>query len=119
MSTRQQSGIYTPSFPAVERRAALLRAWLRARPEQNVVLVTHGAFLHYLIEDWADYDPKKGTGFCNCEVRRYGFAEDGSLAALEGAASEPGYVKGARPDWVNRNVLSDVDPAVAGEEARL
>ncbi|KAL1623538.1 hypothetical protein SLS54_004528 [Diplodia seriata] len=114
-----KSGIYTPSFPAVERRAALLRAWLRARPEQNVVLVTHGAFLHYLIEDWADYDPKKGTGFCNCEVRRYGFAEDGSLAALEGAASEPGYVKGARPDWVNRNVLSDVDPAVAGEEARL
>ncbi|KKY28139.1 putative phosphoglycerate mutase family protein [Diplodia seriata] len=114
-----KSGIYTPSFPAVERRAALLRAWLRARPEQNVVLVTHGAFLHYLIEDWADYDPKKGTGFCNCEVRRYGFAEDGSLAALEGAASEPGYVKGARPDWVNRNVLSDVDPAAAGEEARL
>lgn len=83
------------------------------------MLVTHGAFLHYLIQDWADYDPKKGTGFCNCEVRRYGFAEDGgSLVALDGPASEPGYVKGERPDWVNRNVLSDVDP-LAGEEARL
>ncbi|KAF4313636.1 Ubiquitin-conjugating enzyme E2 [Botryosphaeria dothidea] len=112
-----KSGIYKPSFPAVERRATLLRAWLRARPEENVVLVTHGAFLHYLMEDWSDYDPKKGTGFCNCEVRRYGFADDGSLVALEGPASEEGYVKGARPDWVNKNVLSDIDPEV--EEARL
>lgn len=117
ISDATQSGIYTPSFPAVERRAALLRAWLRARPEENVVLVTHGAFLHYLMEDWSDYDPKKGTGFCNCEVRRYGFADDGSLVALEGSASEEGYVKGARPDWVNKNVLSDIDPEV--EEARL
>ncbi|KAF4534040.1 Phosphoglycerate mutase family protein [Lasiodiplodia theobromae] len=114
-----KSGIYTPSFPAVERRAALFRAWLRARPEENIVLVTHGAFLHYLMEDWTDYDPKKGTGFCNCEVRRYGFAEDGSLKALEGEASKPGYVKGERPDWVNKNVLSDVDPMASGEEARL
>ncbi|OJD33384.1 phosphoglycerate mutase family protein [Diplodia corticola] len=114
-----KSGIYTPSFPAVERRAAALRTWLRARQDETVVLVTHGAFLHYLIEDWADYDPKKGTGFCNCEVRRYGFTGDGSLLALDGDASAPGYVKTARPDWVNRNVLSDVDPMAAGEEARL
>ncbi|GME66338.1 Ubiquitin-conjugating enzyme E2 [Neofusicoccum parvum] len=114
-----KAGVYTPSFPAVERRAASLRAWLRERPEENVVLVTHGAFLHYLIEDWADYDQKKGTGFCNCEVRRYAFADDGSLVALEGEASREGYVKGERPDWVNRNVLSDVDPEAEGAGARL
>lgn len=113
-----KSGIYTPSFPAVERRAAALRAWLRGRSEESVVLVTHGAFLHYLIEDWADYDPKKGTGFSNCEVRRYGWGEDGGLVALEGEASREGYVKGARPEWVNRNVLSDGEEG-EGEGARL
>ena len=92
---RKQSGIHAPTFPAVARRAALLREWLRSRPEENIALVTHGAFLHYLIEDWTGFEVNKGTGFRNCEVRRYKFAGNGSLVAVCGEASKEGYVKTA------------------------
>lgn len=36
----------------MQKRAAALRCWLWKRPEENIALVTHGAFLHYLTEDW-------------------------------------------------------------------
>lgn len=29
-----------------------MRKWLWNREEKEIVLVTHGAFLHYLTEDW-------------------------------------------------------------------
>jgi len=39
---------------ALERRAKEARRWLMARPEKEIVLVTHGGILHYLSEDWSD-----------------------------------------------------------------
>ena len=36
----------------MQKRAAALRCWLWKRPEEHIALVTHGAFLHYLTEDW-------------------------------------------------------------------
>ena len=51
-----QKGIYAPTLPAVRRRAAELRSWLWNRPEEHIALVTHGGFLHYLMEDWTTYD---------------------------------------------------------------
>lgn len=44
----------------VKARAAGLRAWLFARPEEGIVLVTHGRLLHYLTEDWTGYAEEKG-----------------------------------------------------------
>lgn len=54
--TLEQKGIYAPTLPAVRRRAAELRRWLWSRPEEHIALVTHGGFLHYLMEDWTTYD---------------------------------------------------------------
>jgi len=63
----------------VEKRAREVRQWLKARPEQNIVLVTHGAFLHYLTEDWSDC----ATGWSNTEFRSYTFLDEyGDNASL-------------------------------------
>jgi hypothetical protein len=82
-----QYGYWAADKATVQRRAADLRMWLYARPEPHVstlihtfyliaqlpphspltyttisqvLLVTHGAFLHYLTEDWTGDDPKRG-----------------------------------------------------------
>jgi broad specificity phosphatase PhoE len=55
-----QSDRYAPDHESVQKRAADLRAWLYQRPEARILLVTHGAFLHYLTEDWTGDDPKRG-----------------------------------------------------------
>ncbi|GAB7354451.1 hypothetical protein MBLNU459_g4937t1 [Dothideomycetes sp. NU459] len=60
-----KKGIYEASLLQVEKRAASLRAWLWRRPEKNIVLVSHGAFLHYFSEDWTFFDGAKGTAYEN------------------------------------------------------
>jgi len=55
-----QAGEYEASLEAVQKRAAALRVWLWKRPEEHIVLVTHGAFLHYLTEDWTGMFPPRG-----------------------------------------------------------
>lgn len=58
-----QKGLYEDSLQAVEVRAAELRKWLWRRPEKEIVLVTHGAFLHYLTEDWDNFVESHGECF--------------------------------------------------------
>lgn len=55
-----QSGVYATDHVALTKRAALLRSWLYQRPEPAILFVTHGAFLHYLTEDWSGDDPERG-----------------------------------------------------------
>lgn len=52
-----KGGIWAPQQDAVQERAC---AWLYARPKKHILLVTHGAFLHYLTEDWTGDDPIRG-----------------------------------------------------------
>ncbi|KAF7912542.1 uncharacterized protein EAF01_001563 [Botrytis porri] len=67
---------YAPNHGAVETRAAALRAWLYGLEAQYIILVAHGGFLYYLTEDGTVSDPKKGTGYNNCEVRTFTFTKD-------------------------------------------
>ncbi|KAF2133664.1 phosphoglycerate mutase-like protein [Dothidotthia symphoricarpi CBS 119687] len=60
---------WAPDKIRVQQRAADLRTWLYLRSEAHILLVTHGAFLHYLTEDWTGDDPARGTAYSNCEVR--------------------------------------------------
>ncbi|KAI9738714.1 MAG: hypothetical protein M1834_008219 [Cirrosporium novae-zelandiae] len=99
-------GIYEPRLAAIEKRAAALRTWLLKRPETNIVLVTHGAFLHYLTEDWTRYDPLRSTAWYNCEFRQFQFTEDSNeqeahLFEIGG----PG-VKQGRPSDAHSDVLT-------------
>ncbi|OJD24121.1 hypothetical protein ACJ73_04516 [Blastomyces percursus] len=45
---------WAPSAEAISNRAREARRWLKARPEKEIVIVTHGGFLHYFTEDWED-----------------------------------------------------------------
>ncbi|ETN38223.1 uncharacterized protein HMPREF1541_06254 [Cyphellophora europaea CBS 101466] len=71
-----KKGYWGPEKEAVEKRAADMRAWLYERSEKTIVLVTHGAFLHYFTEDWEGYHPSLGSAYHNCEVRQFTFTPE-------------------------------------------
>ena len=50
-----KQGKWASTSDRIVVRAQEVRQWLKARPENEIVLVTHGGFLHYLTEDWTDY----------------------------------------------------------------
>ena len=49
-----KKGKWADDADAIEARAKETRKWLQARPEKEIVLVTHGGFLHYFTGDWSD-----------------------------------------------------------------
>ena len=55
-----KTGRWAPTATAVARRAKEARQWLKARPEKEIVLVTHGGFVHYFTEDWSGYVESRG-----------------------------------------------------------
>ncbi|KAH8923715.1 phosphoglycerate mutase-like protein, partial [Atractiella rhizophila] len=64
-----KTGFYAPTPEALTLRAAAVREWLSKREEEKIAIVSHGAILHFLIEDWSDHCLESGTGFKNCEFR--------------------------------------------------
>ncbi|KAL9116489.1 MAG: hypothetical protein Q9187_006985 [Circinaria calcarea] len=69
-------GKFLPHAVAVEKRAEEVRQWLKARPEKEIVIVTHGGFLHYFTGDWSDSARFEGTGWSNTEFRSYQFSDE-------------------------------------------
>lgn len=49
-----KKGTYGTDTPTLRARAKALRQWLRARTEMEVVVVSHGAILDYIVEDKLD-----------------------------------------------------------------
>jgi broad specificity phosphatase PhoE len=84
-------GKWTPASSAIERRAKEARVWLRdlAAKEEgrdvDIVVVTHGGYLHYMTEDWEGMDDGliMGTGWENTEWRSYEFVEGSEGASLK------------------------------------
>ncbi|TVY17441.1 putative phosphatase SPAC5H10.03 [Lachnellula arida] len=103
-----KKGIWASENSAVEARAAKLRAWLYARPEKTIVVVSHGNFLHYLTEAWVEpmyfegktatakvaalgLQPPKGTSWANCETHHFEFSPastENEAHLIETAASK-------------------------------
>lgn len=76
---------YSPSNDAIKVRARDARLFLRTKLRElvangdddvEIVLVTHGGFLHYFTNDWEDSYRQPGTGWYNCETRSYVFESD-------------------------------------------
>ncbi|KAN0120123.1 phosphoglycerate mutase-like protein [Hyaloscypha variabilis] len=81
-------GRWSPASSAIEQRARDARLWLRelaegAEGDVQIVVVTHGGFLHYFTEDWEGSERGTGTGWENTEYRSYGFVEGSGDASLE------------------------------------
>ena len=55
-----KTGRWASEPEAIEKRAREARLWLRSRPEREIVLVTHGGFLHWLTEDWQGFNKVAG-----------------------------------------------------------
>ncbi|KAM0298327.1 hypothetical protein HYE67_001383 [Fusarium culmorum] len=82
--------LYGPNSPitgACAERARTVRRILRERTNEmsrdtdedvHIALVAHGSFLHYFSNDWEHSTLGCGTGWKNCETRRYVFQNDES-----------------------------------------
>ncbi|KAL1994208.1 hypothetical protein VTN49DRAFT_2877 [Thermomyces lanuginosus] len=72
-------GRFAPSSNAIIARARDARKWLKARPEKEVVVVSHGGFLHYFTQDWTGIgEEEHASAWENCDFRSYEFAGDDS-----------------------------------------
>ena len=94
------SSRYGPGHVAITARALATRRLLREKVREliekgeedpQIVLVSHGGFLHYFTGDWEDAALMPGTGWTNCESRRYVFEEGvGSEGDAEARLVETG-----------------------------
>ncbi|KAF2149363.1 PGAM-domain-containing protein [Myriangium duriaei CBS 260.36] len=79
-----KKGRWAPHSDAIVARAADARKWLLARPEKDIVVVTHGGFLHYFTEDWTGANKFAGsTGWANTEFRTYTFQSPSDPTLVE------------------------------------
>ena len=76
---------YSPHSSAIAARARDARILLRQKMRElvrngdadaQIVLVTHGGYLHFFTDDWEDSYQFPGTGWHNCETRSYSFEGD-------------------------------------------
>ncbi|EME48841.1 hypothetical protein DOTSEDRAFT_67786 [Dothistroma septosporum NZE10] len=74
-------GRWAPTATAIQSRAGEARLWLMNRPEKEIIVVTHGGFLHYFTEDFSDTARFVGTGWNNTEYRSYTFSAHQPLEA--------------------------------------
>ncbi|KAI5465266.1 phosphoglycerate mutase [Mariannaea sp. PMI_226] len=70
---------------ATQARASKARIMLRemlqfADEDEHVVVVTHGAFLHFLTDDYHGVEPLNATGWKNTEYRSYHFEDSENLS---------------------------------------
>lgn len=78
-----KTGRWSPASSAIEARARDARVWLRdlgtkaasAEEDVNIVVVSHGGYLHYFTEDWDGHATFTGTGWANTEFRSYEFVD--------------------------------------------
>ncbi|CAI7656073.1 uncharacterized protein N7487_003287 [Penicillium crustosum] len=80
-----KQGKWAPAAGRLLERAQLAREWLSQRPEKEIVVVSHGCFLHFLTEDWVNADNSHVTDWANAEVRSFAFEheEDGRPVLCE------------------------------------
>lgn len=85
---------YSSHSSAIEARARDARLLLRQKirelvrngdTDAQIILVTHGGYLHYFTDDWEDSYQYPGTGWHNCETRSYAFEGD-FMADVDGEA---------------------------------
>lgn len=96
---------WAPDSDAILARAKVARLWLLARPEKDIVVVTHGGFLHYFTDDWSNSHrfegmhscylhrfhhkhhlhllTRTGTGWANTEFRSYNFDTSSDALLVE------------------------------------
>lgn len=75
-----KTGRWSPDKAAIAERARDARITLRSIAQGNnedkeIIVVTHGGFLHFFTEDWEGFDLARGTAWLNTEYRSYEFVD--------------------------------------------
>ncbi|KAF3923894.1 hypothetical protein AA313_de0204486 [Arthrobotrys entomopaga] len=65
-------------------RAEYARQWLYENFDENeeVVIVSHGGFLHFLTDDWGQYEESQGTAWRNTDWQSFKLVPDGGRMKL-------------------------------------
>nr|OQO28024.1 hypothetical protein B0A51_02825 [Rachicladosporium sp. CCFEE 5018] len=71
----KHEGDFEISPPALTGRARKLRAWIRARDEREIVLVSHGFFNHYITGDVNEKGEQTTGWWREAEWRSFDFVE--------------------------------------------
>ncbi|KAF3905265.1 hypothetical protein ABW21_db0205227 [Orbilia brochopaga] len=83
-----KKGLYTPVNAPTRAAAARRYLYDNYSDEEELLVVSHGGFLHYLSEDWDSYDDAAGTAWANTEWRSYRIQEiNGEVKLVETAES--------------------------------
>ncbi|OSS53667.1 hypothetical protein B5807_00708 [Epicoccum nigrum] len=77
-----KTGTFAPDNRSLEGRAQALRRFLRDREEEEIVVVSHGQFLHYVSRDVDEEGRQLGGDWENTEFRSYVFEPVGHVDAL-------------------------------------
>ncbi|KUM66111.1 hypothetical protein ACN42_g987 [Penicillium freii] len=77
-----KQGKWAPAAGRLLERAQLAREWLSQRPEKEIVVVSHGCFLHFLTDDWVNADNLHVTDWANAEVRSFAFVHEDERPVL-------------------------------------
>eukprot|EP01117_Protostelium_nocturnum_P013705 TRINITY_DN5143_c0_g1_i2.p1 TRINITY_DN5143_c0_g1~~TRINITY_DN5143_c0_g1_i2.p1 ORF type:complete len:222 (+),score=81.59 TRINITY_DN5143_c0_g1_i2:207-872(+) len=93
-----KSGFWSCEPQSLRKRAASFRKWLKSRKERNIAIVTHGAFLSFIVDGF--------RGFANVEVREVHF--EGDLL-----------VPSKFEDKVKQKIEGPADPTVKKEEEEI
>ncbi|KAI1159105.1 histidine phosphatase superfamily [Nemania serpens] len=92
---------YFPSLAKIEERARVARVWIRNRARElndgdRLVVVTHGAFAHFLVQDFAGLRVARGSGvWLNAGFRSFKFVDlqgtdpDAALVELQDSKGMP------------------------------
>ncbi|OOF95829.1 hypothetical protein ASPCADRAFT_130163 [Aspergillus carbonarius ITEM 5010] len=106
-SWREKTGRFAPTQEKISARCEDLRHWLHARPEKEIVVVSHGCLLHFLTEDWEDGCMYEGTGWRNAEFRTYEFNTAGRLQLQETRESRRRRRSGWPPTGAEQEAMRD------------
>jgi hypothetical protein len=102
-----KEGKWAPDGGSLKARALELRRFLRDRDEEEIVVVSHGDFLHYVSGDLDENDCQTHGDWQNTEMRSYRFYpvdhEDALLQETDESvklrkASGPGMAMGSAGD---------------------
>ena len=78
----KHEGDYAINVTALSARATKLRHWVRARPEKEIALVSHGFFNHYMTGD-VNARGEQTTGWWGeTELRTFEFVEGDERARI-------------------------------------
>ncbi len=88
-------GEFSPEPKSLAQRARELRLFLRELDSEEIVVVSHGDFLHYVSGDVNQDGEQEGGGWRNTEFRSYRFEPVGHDDALMQETLESVRLRGA------------------------